>query len=169
MWTYFKARPHLYANANKACGTEANANECQKVACSAFVTQANEQEFRWLFVGCPNKCTSTSVRLQTYFSLKYRLQTDSNRLLAKHTPHKWMKVNAVRLHVHIMCFVCVFAFTYRCGHGLEEASFIIKHYFHLKVCENDFMRSSTMNKSCKTMIKQEVTIFATKIPQWDEG
>ncbi len=26
--------PHLYANANKACGIEANANKCQKVACS---------------------------------------------------------------------------------------------------------------------------------------
>ncbi len=38
-----KARPHLYANANKACEPEVNANECQKVACSAFVTQANEQ------------------------------------------------------------------------------------------------------------------------------
>ncbi len=24
----FKARPHLYTNVNKACGTEANANEC---------------------------------------------------------------------------------------------------------------------------------------------
>ncbi len=33
-----KERPHLYANANKACGTEANANKCQKVACSAFAT-----------------------------------------------------------------------------------------------------------------------------------
>ncbi len=61
-----KARPHLYANANKACRTEANANECQKVACSAFTTQANEQAFYWLFVGCPNECTSASVWLWTY-------------------------------------------------------------------------------------------------------
>ncbi len=27
---------HLYANANEACGTEANQNECQKVVCLAF-------------------------------------------------------------------------------------------------------------------------------------
>ncbi len=49
-----KAHPHLYVNANKAHGTEANANKCQKVASSAFATQANEQAFRWLFVDCPN-------------------------------------------------------------------------------------------------------------------
>ncbi len=102
--------PRLYANTNKACGIETNANECQRVACSAFVTQANEQAFRWLFVGCPNECMSTSVWLQTYFSLKYRLQTDSVRLFAEHTPHKRMKANAVRLHVHILRFACVFAF-----------------------------------------------------------
>ncbi len=116
---YIKARPHLYANTNAACGTEANANECQKVACSAFAAQANEQAFRWLFVGCPNECTSTSVWLQTYFSLKYRLQMDSVRLFAEHMPHKQMKANAVHLHVHIMRFACIFAFVYRCGNGLR--------------------------------------------------
>ncbi len=51
---WLKARLHLYANANKACGTKMNANECQKVACSAFATQANKQAFCWLFVGCSN-------------------------------------------------------------------------------------------------------------------
>ncbi len=81
---------HSYANANKARGTEANANKCRKVACSVFATQANEQAFHWLFVGCPNEGTSTSVRLRTYFSFKYRLQTDSIRLLAEHLPHKRM-------------------------------------------------------------------------------
>ncbi len=30
-----KVRPHLYTDANKECGTEANENDCQKVACSA--------------------------------------------------------------------------------------------------------------------------------------
>ncbi len=69
-----KAHPHLYANANKACGTEANANKCQKDACSAFAAQVNKQAFCWLFVGCPNECTSTSVWWWTYFSLKYRLR-----------------------------------------------------------------------------------------------
>ncbi len=43
-YTHLKARSHLYAN--KACGTGANANKCQKVACSAFATQVNEQAFR---------------------------------------------------------------------------------------------------------------------------
>ncbi len=105
-----KVRPHLYANANKACGTEANANDCQKVACSAFTAQANEQVFCWLFIGCLNDCTSTSVRWRTYFSLKYRLQTDSVRLFAEDTPHMRMKMNAVRLHVHITHFACVFTF-----------------------------------------------------------
>ncbi len=54
LYTTFKVHSHLYANANTACGTEANANKCQKVACSAFSTQANEEVFRWLFVGSPN-------------------------------------------------------------------------------------------------------------------
>ncbi len=54
-----KAHPHLYTN--KTCGSEANANECQKVACSAFAAQANEQVLRWLFVGCMNEYKSTSV------------------------------------------------------------------------------------------------------------
>ncbi len=111
-----KVCPHLYANANKACRSEANANECQIGACSAFATQANEQVFRWSFVGCPNEYTSTSVRLRTYFSLKYRLQMDSVRLLVEHTPHKQMKANAVCLHVYIMHF----AFTYRCGRSFLE-------------------------------------------------
>ncbi len=103
-----KARPDLYTYANKAYRTEANANECQKVSCSAFVAQANEQAFCWSFVGCSNEYTSTSVWLRMYFSLKYQLQTDSVRLFAKHTPHKRMKVNAVCLHIHIMRFhVCV--------------------------------------------------------------
>ncbi len=101
---HVKARPHLYANANKACGTEVNVNECQKVACSVFATQANKQAFRWLFVCCPNECTLTSVWLRTYFSLKYRLQTDSVCLFAKLTLHKLMKANAVHLHIHIMRF-----------------------------------------------------------------
>ncbi len=83
-----KAHPHLYVNANKACRTEGNANECQKVACSAFAAQANEQVFRWSFVGCSNEYTSISVWLWTYFSLKYGLQTDSVCLFAKHIPHK---------------------------------------------------------------------------------
>ncbi len=51
--TLLKAHPHLYTNANKACGTEANANECQKVACLAFATQANEEVFRWSFCWLP--------------------------------------------------------------------------------------------------------------------
>ncbi len=66
----------------------------------------------------PNECTSTSVWLRTYFTLKYQLQIDSVRLFAKHTPHKRMKANAVRLHIHIMRFACLcvrFAFAYRCG------------------------------------------------------
>ncbi len=58
---------HLYTNANKAYGTEANTNECQKVACLVFAAQANEQVFRWLFVSCPNECMSASVWLRTIF------------------------------------------------------------------------------------------------------
>ncbi len=103
-----KAPPHLYAN--KAWGTEANANECQQVACSTFAAKVNEQASCWFFIGCPNECTSTSVWLGMYFSLKCQLQTDSVRLFAEHTPHKRMKVNAVRLHVYIMLFACVFVF-----------------------------------------------------------
>ncbi len=41
-----KARPHLYTNANEARGIETITNECQKVACSAFTAQANEEA--WL-------------------------------------------------------------------------------------------------------------------------
>ncbi len=48
--------------------------------------------------------------VRIYFSLKYRLQMDSVRLFAKHMPHKRMKANAVRLHVHIMRFMFIFAF-----------------------------------------------------------
>ncbi len=63
--------------------------ECQKVAYSAFAAQANEQSFRWLFIGCPNECTSTSVQWRMYFSLKYQLQMDSVRLFVEHMlPHK---------------------------------------------------------------------------------
>ncbi len=47
------------------------------------------------------KYTSTSVWLRTYFSLKYRLQTDSIRLFIKHSLHKQMLFSALRLHVHI--------------------------------------------------------------------
>ncbi len=57
---------------------------------------------------------------RTYFSLKYRLQTDSVRPFAKYTPHKRMKANAVLLHVHIMCFHVCFAFAYRFGCGLRH-------------------------------------------------
>ncbi len=91
----------------------------QKVACSAFAAQANEQAFHWSFVGCSNECTSTSVRLRTYFSFKYWLQTDSVCLFVEHTPHKRMKGNAVRLHIHIMCF----AFVYRCRCGFTSFEF----------------------------------------------
>ncbi len=47
------------------------------------------------------KYTSISVWLQTYFSLKYRLQTDSVRLFPERSPHKRMLFSAPRLHVHI--------------------------------------------------------------------
>ncbi len=126
----FRARPHLCANANKACGPEANANECQKVACSVFAAQANEQTFCWLFVGCPNKCTSTSVWLRTYFSLKYRLQMDNIRLFAKHKPHKRMKASAVRLHIHIMRFACLYAFV-SCLHTDVDAA-LYEHFYLLR-------------------------------------
>ncbi len=53
-----KVCPYLYTNANEACGSEASPNECQKVVCLAFA-QLNL---------CP--------ALRTYFSLKYRFQTD---------------------------------------------------------------------------------------------
>ncbi len=54
----------------------------KKVACSAFVTQANEQVFRWLFLaawmnGRPHQYDGEHLFHRTYFSLKYRLQTDS--------------------------------------------------------------------------------------------
>ncbi len=104
-----KACPHLYANANKACGMGANANECQKVACSAFGTQVNEQAFRWLFIGCPNEYMSTSVQLRTYFSLKYRLQMDSVCLFAEHTPHKRM----LFAHTSTLCVLHAFSHLFR--------------------------------------------------------
>ncbi len=78
-----KVCPHLYANANKVCGTVANPNEYQKVVCLAFASL--------------NICAA----LRTYFSLKYRLQTDNVRLFTKCSPHKRMLFAALRLHVHI--------------------------------------------------------------------
>ncbi len=69
---------------------------------------------------------STSVWLRTYFSLKYRLQTDSVHLFIEHTPHKRMKVNAVRLYVHIMHFVCVFAFISHSRTDMDAALCSIK-------------------------------------------
>ncbi len=129
-----KTRPHLYANANKACEAEANAKECQKVAYSVFAAQVNKQAFRWLFVGCPNECTSTSVWLRTYFSLKYRLQVDSIRLFAKHTPHKRMKVNAVCLHGYIMRFACVLCSCTDVGAAL--------HMQNAGICSHPTMKSN---------------------------
>ncbi len=89
--------------------------ECQQMpkSCLFSVRRSSECASVPLVI----RCTSTSVRWRTYFSLKYQLQTDSVRLLAKHTPHKRMKANAVRLHVHIMRF----AFAYGCGRGLRNS------------------------------------------------
>ncbi len=106
------AHPHLYANANKACGTEANAKECQKVACSAFTAQANEQAFHWSFVGCPNECISTSVWLWTYFSLKYRLQMDGIRLLPNiHRISEWRWM--LFAYTSTLCILCAFSHSFR--------------------------------------------------------
>ncbi len=67
--TALKGRPHLYTKANKACGTEANANECQKVACSAFAAQVNKQAFHWL-PQCQSPCVQ---RIATLAALKYSI------------------------------------------------------------------------------------------------
>ncbi len=74
-----KVCPQLYANANETCRTEANPNECQKVVClaSAELNELNVWPALW-----------------TYFSLKYRLQTDSVGLFIKCSLHKWMMFNA---------------------------------------------------------------------------
>ncbi len=45
-----KVRPHLYTNANEACGTKANANEYQKVACSASVPLIIRWLPEWMYV-----------------------------------------------------------------------------------------------------------------------
>ncbi len=93
-----KARSHLYANANKARGTEANANECQKVACLAFATQANKQVFRWLFVGCPNgfsypshpRCSTWKwCRSWKWWSV-HPHQYDCERIFLSSTDSKWI-------------------------------------------------------------------------------
>ncbi len=60
-----------------------------------------------LFGVCLVKHTSA---LRTYFSLKYRLQTDSIRLFTEYSPHKQMLFAALRLHDHInisLIFACL--------------------------------------------------------------
>ncbi len=48
---------------------------------------------------------------------------DSIRLFAEHTPHKRMKENAVRLHVHIMHFACIFTFVSH-SHTVVDAALL---------------------------------------------
>ncbi len=96
--TIVKIRPHLYANTNEACGTEANPNECQKVFCLAFAL------------------LNRHAALRTYFFLKYQLQTNSVWLFTEHLPQKWMMFSAPRLQVHI------FEYTYKWWRGNCENS-----------------------------------------------
>ncbi len=43
--------PHLYANVNEACGTEANSNECQKMVCLAVLpSQTYTQHYKCVFL-----------------------------------------------------------------------------------------------------------------------
>ncbi len=74
---------HLYVNANEACRTETNPNECQKMVRLAF-TYLN-----------------VHPALRTYFSLKYQLQTDSVRLFTKCSSHKQMLFVVPQLHIRI--------------------------------------------------------------------
>ncbi len=80
---YVIVYPHLYMNANDACGTEAKTNECQKMVCLEFAK------------------LNIHLALRTYFPLKYRLQTDSIRLFTERSPHKRMLFTAPWIHVHI--------------------------------------------------------------------
>ncbi len=74
-----KVYRHLYANANEACETVPNPNERQKVI----------------------RLVKQTLSLQMYFSLKYRLQTDSDQLFTEHSPHKRMLFAVPWLHVDI--------------------------------------------------------------------
>ncbi len=138
-FTTVKAHPHLYANANKACGTKANANECQKVAYSAFAAQANEQAFHWSFVGCPNEYTSTLVWLRTYFSLKYRLQTDSIHLFTNiHHISEWRQM--LFAYMTTLCVSCAFSHLRTDVDAalceLSEADFTVLENFELMFLRN---------------------------------
>ncbi len=90
--TPVKVCPHLYANANEACGTEANQNKCQKVVCLAFAY------------------LNVRSALRTYFSLKYRLQIDSIWLFTECSPHNRMLFATPWVHVHnniFLIYICL--------------------------------------------------------------
>ncbi len=89
----------------RACRIETNPNECPiRAKNGLFGTCLGS---KWgnipdLFIlSREAKYKSSSVQLRTYFSLKYRLQTDSVRLFKECSPHKRMLFTSPRLHIHI--------------------------------------------------------------------
>ncbi len=163
-----RAHPNLYPNVKKACRTEVNANECQKV-CSAFATQANEHAFHWLFVGCPNECTSTSVWWRTYFSLKYRLQTDSVCLFTS----EWRQM--LFAYASTLCVLHAFRVHVRCGCG-----FMCTNMWMFVACENSSFaqrrRCTNVHASgearykhkckCSMIFKYSLYTTSSRVPYW---
>ncbi len=113
-----KAHSHLYANTNKACGTERMPTNAKKlvVQCPSHKRMSKRSAGYSLPAQmnvCPHQYDCERIFLWS---------TDSRWIVfAKHTPHKRMKANAVRLHVHIMCFVCVFVFILRLHTDVDAA------------------------------------------------
>ncbi len=118
-----KVCPHLYANANEACKTEANPNECQRVGCLAF-TQLN-----------------IHPALRMYFSLKYQFQTDSIWLFIEHSPQKRIMFAAPRLHVHINISLIPSCLIRRSCTDVDAALYFTSHMVTFLVCLALFVAS----------------------------
>ncbi len=110
-----EARPHLYTN--KTCGTEANAKKLlvQHSPHKRTSKRSAGYSLAARMNVCPHQQDGERIFLWS---------TDSRQIAFTCSPNicrKWMKVNAVRLHIYIMCFACVFVFV-SCSHTDVDAA-----------------------------------------------
>ncbi len=98
--TYIEVCPHLYANANEVCGTEAYLNKCQKVVC-LVLTQLNVH---------PALRTNTDFKRITFgYSSNIRHTNEYCSLRLTYTSTSKFS------HFRMPCS----AFVYRCGFGFK--------------------------------------------------
>ncbi len=81
--------------------------------------------------------------LRTYFSLKYRLQTNSVWLFTKHSPHERMLFAVPRLHVYTNIFlISACLIPHSCTDVDAALYFVLTHAFpmpFISVCIADFI------------------------------